>query len=97
MAPAYDLPSSYPYGDTDMALSLNGKLREDIGRADFLAVGERCGVPAKAVARVIDAVVAAAAEWIPRLRELPFDERRCHELAQACRYRVARLATMNQR
>ncbi len=37
VTPAYDVPSSYPYGDTTMALTLNGRHREDIGRADFLA------------------------------------------------------------
>lgn len=92
VAPAYDLPSSHPYGDTSMALSLCGKLREDIGRADFLAAGEACGVPAKAVARVLDHLVAAAPQWLDRLDELPFDPRRIHKLRQACRYRVARLA-----
>ncbi|MCK5941401.1 MAG: HipA domain-containing protein [Planctomycetes bacterium] len=92
IAPAYDLPSTQPYRDTTMALSLNGKTREDIGRADFLALGERCGVPAKAVARVLDEVVAAAPAWIDRLDELPFDARRIHRLRRACRHRVERLA-----
>jgi serine/threonine-protein kinase HipA len=88
---AYDLPSSQPYGDTTMALSIGGKDREDIGRQDFLALGQRCGVPAKAVDRVLDDLLARAPAWLDRLDELPFDARRIHQLRKACGYRAARL------
>ena len=91
VAPAYDLPSTLPYRDGTMALTLGGKDREDIGRADFVSLGERCGVPAKATARLLNQLVAAATAWLERLRELPFDQRRVHKLEKACRYRVARL------
>ncbi len=91
VAPAYDLPSTFPYRDGTMALTLNSKDREDIGRADFVALGERCGVPAKATARVLNELVAAAPTWLERLSELPFDQRRVHKLEKACRYRIGRL------
>lgn len=91
IAPAYDLPSSLPYGDTTTALSIGGKDREDIGRADFLALGQRCRVPAKATARVLDELLAAMPSWLDRLGELPFDVRTVHELGRACAYRAARL------
>lgn len=92
VAPAYDLPSTQPYGDTTMALSWNGKTREDIGRGDFIELGERCGVPAKAALRVLQKVLAAAPAWLDRLDELPFDARRVHRLRRACSYRVERLS-----
>lgn len=92
VAPAYDLPSTHPYDDTTMALSLQGRDREDIRRADFIALGEQCGVPQKATARVLDGLLGAVATWIDRLGELPFDQRRVLELQQACRYRAERLA-----
>ncbi|MCA8950905.1 MAG: HipA domain-containing protein [Planctomycetes bacterium] len=92
VAPAYDLPSTQPYGDHTMALSVGGKDREDIGRADFVALGDACGVPPKATARVLDRLLAAQPRWLERLDELPFDARRIHRLRQACRYRAARLA-----
>lgn len=91
VAPAYDLPSTLPYGDTAMALSIGGKDREDLGRADFVALGEQCGVPAKASARVLDELVAAAPSWLERLGELPFAQRVKHKLQRACAYRVERL------
>jgi serine/threonine-protein kinase HipA len=91
VTPAYDLPSTPPYGDTTMALTLGGKSREDIRRSDFIALGEVCGVPSKATVRILDGLVAALPRWLDRLEELPFDDRRLHELRQACRHRADRL------
>ena len=54
VTPAYDLPASHPYGDTTMALTINGRRREDIGRADFIALGEAVGLRARAVERALD-------------------------------------------
>ena len=92
VSPAYDLPSTYPYRDVTMALTIGGKHREDIGRADFVALGEACGVPARATARLLDELVAATPGWLDRLDELPFDPRVIHKLGQACRYRIERLS-----
>lgn len=93
VAPAYDLPSSHPYGDTSMALSVGGKLREDIGRADFIGLAEAGGVRARAAARVIDQLVGAVPTWLARLKDLPFDDRKTHKLQRAVEYRVRRLET----
>lgn len=92
VTPAYDLPSSHPYGDTSLALSVGGKIREDIGRADFTRLGLSAGVRERASARVIDALVAATPAWLDRLTELPFDTRRLHKLRRAIQYRIGRLA-----
>lgn len=89
--PAYDLPSSLPYGDHTMALSIGGKEREDIGRRDFLTLGAVCGVPPKAVERVLDELLEAMPDWLARLGELPFDDRTLHQMDKACRYRRKRL------
>lgn len=91
VAPAYDLPSTQPYRDDTMALEIGGKQREDIGRTEFVALGDRCGVAEKAVARVLDQLVAVAPVWLAELDELPFDERRIHKLRKACSYRLERL------
>jgi serine/threonine-protein kinase HipA len=92
IAPAYDLPSTLPYVDTSMALSIGGKDREHLGRRDFVALAARGGLPEKAAARIIDEIVAAASSWIERLGELPFDERTVHKVERACRYRANRLS-----
>ncbi|MCP4872146.1 MAG: type II toxin-antitoxin system HipA family toxin [Proteobacteria bacterium] len=88
---AYDVPSSHPYGDTSMALSVNGKQREDIGRADFLSLGDAVGVRPRAVGSVLNDLVGAIDRWLPGLGKLPFDDRRVHKLRKAIEYRAARL------
>jgi serine/threonine-protein kinase HipA len=91
VTPAYDLPCSYVYGDTTMALTIDGKRQEDIGRDSFVALGASAGLPARAVTRVVDELCAAVDGWIDRLDELPFDERRVHRLRRAVLYRRDRL------
>lgn len=91
VTPAYDLPSSYPYGDTTMALTVNGHRREDIGRADFVALGEAVGVRARAVERALDELCDGVALWIDDLGELPFDAERLTRLRRAIEYRRNRL------
>ncbi|MCK6506743.1 HipA domain-containing protein [Myxococcota bacterium] len=94
--PAYDVPSSHPDGDHSMAISVNGKTREDIGRADFLALGGTLGIPPRATARVLDALVDAAPRWLARLNELPFDRRRVHKLRCAITFRRERLGALGR-
>jgi serine/threonine-protein kinase HipA len=92
VTPAYDLPTSYPYGDTTMALTINGRHREDIGRADFVALGEAVGLRARAVERAIDELRERVDLWVGDLDTLPFDERRIQKLRRAIEYRRDRLA-----
>lgn len=89
--PAYDVPSSHPYGDHTMALTINGKTREDIGRADFLTLGALLGLPSRATVRVLDELADAAPRWLARLEELPFDACKVHKLRRAIDFRRARL------
>lgn len=90
--PIYDVPTSYVYNDHTMALSLNGKQREDIGRADFVGLGEEVGVRARATERMLDGIVGSVATWIDGVRELPFDQSVLRKLRRAIEYRCDRLA-----
>lgn len=92
-APAYDLPSSYPYGDLTMALSVNGKRREDIARADMLALGRALRVPERAAAKVLDDVVARLDAWLPGLADLPFGRGVLTKWRRAILYRARQLST----
>jgi serine/threonine-protein kinase HipA len=96
VTPAYDLPTSYPYGDTTMALTLNGRHREDIGRDDFIALGAAAGLRARAVERVLDELRDRVDLWIADVGSLPFDERRLHKLRRAVEYRRGRLGRPGQ-
>jgi len=91
VTPAYDLPSTYPYRDFTMALSLNGRTREDIGRADFLALGEEVGLRPRAVEGALDRLVGAVDRWVEELHRLPFDAGVIHKLRRAIEYRRDRL------
>jgi len=91
VTPAYDLPTSHPYGDTSMALSLNGRRHEDIGREDFIALGAAVGIRARAVERALDELCESVDLWIGDLPTLPFDQRRIHKLRRAIEYRRGRL------
>jgi serine/threonine-protein kinase HipA len=90
--PAYDVPTSYVYGDHTMALTLNGKRREDIGRADFIALGDAVGVRARAVESALDKLCEGVSHWIGELAGLPFDPGMLVKLRRAIEYRQGRLA-----
>lgn len=58
VAPMYDIPSTLPYGDHTMALSLAGR-RQGLGRKAFLTYGATLGLPPKAVERALGDALAA--------------------------------------
>ncbi len=93
VTPAYDLPSSQPYGDTTMALSIQGRKREDITRATLLALAEAIGLRPGAAESAIDTLVDAVDDWLPELETLPFDQRRIHRLQRVILDCRAKLAT----
>lgn len=91
VAPAYDVPTSYVYGDHTMALPLNGKSREDIGRQDFVELGRAVGVRTRAIESALDELVEHVGPWIDDVASLPFDEGVLRKLQRACKYRRQRL------
>lgn len=80
VTPAYDVPSSHPYGDTTMALAIDGRDREDLTWRSFVALGDATGVRPHAVRRVLTELVGRSGRWIAQLDQLPFDARRRHRL-----------------
>jgi serine/threonine-protein kinase HipA len=58
IAPAYDLPSTVPYGDHTMALTVGGRAKGH-SRRSLLRLAADLGVPDPAAQRVLDAVLAA--------------------------------------
>ena len=83
----YDVPTSYVYGDHTVALTLNGKGKEDIVREDFVALGRVVGVRAPAVERALDELCEGVSLWIDELAELPFDGGVLRKLRRAIEYR----------
>lgn len=90
-APAYDIPSTYPYGDTTLAMTIDGRDRENVTRASFVALGDAVGLPKKATGAMIDQLLARFAVVLDELDELPFDARMVHRLRRLMLDRVKKL------
>lgn len=71
-APAYDLPSSYPYGDTTLALSVDGRRDGNLTGARFLSLGRSLGLPERAARRAVHETARAADGWLDEVAGLPF-------------------------
>lgn len=87
VSPLYDSPSSQPYGDTTMGLSIGGRSGGDFGAADFLALAATLGVPQRAARRALTDLVDRADLWLPGLPDLPFDRGRIAKQQRVITYR----------
>jgi serine/threonine-protein kinase HipA len=92
ISPVYDVPSSYPYGDTTMALSIGGRGGGDFGAADFIDLGGRIGVYERAVRHVLRDLALRVDRWLPGLEDLPFDRGKVAKLRRVIEYRRKRLS-----
>jgi len=90
VSPAYDVPTSQPYGDTTLAMPVNGR-RSDAGAADVVALGAAIGLPEAASRRVLRTAVERVDAWLPLLDALPYDTGRRRELVRVIRQRQRRL------
>jgi serine/threonine-protein kinase HipA len=74
VAPAYDLPSTLPYRDHSMALSLGGRTR-GLSRKHLLRFAGAVGLASPAATRVLDEVLAATAQVTDEWQDgaTPFD------------------------
>jgi serine/threonine-protein kinase HipA len=88
VAPIYDIPATVPYGDSTCALPLAGR-RDNLTAKAFHRFGETVGLPAAAVDRVLEEVLAATADVVARLEEgaVEWDVRRRQDLVRTLRRR----------
>lgn len=87
--PAYDLLCTQPYAGwrDPMALNLYGRANR-LTQQHFLDAGERLGVRPRATARMIAALVEAAAPWCDRCADIGFDSRGTERLVKLLRARI---------
>jgi serine/threonine-protein kinase HipA len=90
VSPAYDVPTSQPYGDTTLAMPINGRHR-DVGAKDLLALATEVGLPERAARRVLQNATDRVDDWLPLLDELPYDRGRRTKLARVVAQRRRRL------
>ena len=88
VSPAYDLPSTVPYGDSTLALPIGGKV-EGISRNRWLAFAQDVGLREAAAAKVIGGLVHGLGELESQLSagSLPFDGKRTHDLISELQHR----------
>ncbi|WP_119698615.1 type II toxin-antitoxin system HipA family toxin [Microbacterium halotolerans] len=72
-SPAYDIPCTLIYGDSTMALRVDGRRDGNISRSRFLALAAAVGIREPAAVRVLDSVADAADAWVEGVGALPFD------------------------
>jgi len=90
-SPAYDLLSTWPYGDRHMALKVDGRDARLTGKA-FIDFGERFGVAAKATRRILEELCSNSGAWIPRVNEIGFDKKKTESLKRLIEERRSELA-----
>lgn len=88
ISPAYDVPSSYPYGDSTLALRIAGSREAQVPRKRLIAFGESVGLPTRAVTLTLDDLLERARPWADRLDQLPFDDRRIADLRRLMTVRI---------
>jgi serine/threonine-protein kinase HipA len=88
VAPAYDLPSTVPYGDKSLALSLGGRTT-GLARRRFLDFAAAIEVPELAATRVIDQVLVGTAKVIDDLEAgaVPFSRKVVGSTVRELRFR----------
>jgi serine/threonine-protein kinase HipA len=87
VSPAFDLPASYLYGDTTVALPIGGRGGADIPRRAFVEFGRQLGLSERAVNRALDELCECVDLWLPELDSLPFDAGLLRKLRRTVGYR----------
>lgn len=90
-SPAYDLPSTQPYGDSTTALTVAGRT-SDLGSAHVFSLGTALGLPERASRRVLAQQVERVERWLPMLDDLPFDVGVRRQLIRVVQHRRSRLS-----
>ena len=86
-SPAYDLPSTVPYGDTSLALALQGRTR-GISRRHLLGFAAEIGLPERVGTRVLDELLVRLTDLKDTLRSaVAFPAKTTADLIKELRYR----------
>ncbi len=87
LTPAYDVLSTLPYGDTRMALKLDGK-DDNLKRGAWITFGERHGIRRAAVTAMLDEIAQSARPYLARLAEIGFDAKKTASLERTLSKRL---------
>ncbi|MEZ4223485.1 MAG: HipA domain-containing protein [Polyangiaceae bacterium] len=91
LSPAYDLLTTLPYGDTSMALPLDGRDKK-LRRSHFVTFAERFGVRAAATRAILDEVCHAVQAGARRVGVIGFADRKTTQLERTLEQRCRELS-----
>ena len=87
VAPIYDIPSTVPYGDTTLALSVQG-CRDGLSMKKYFAYTDEVGLPRGSAERIVAAALAATKDADERIVSAAnFDARRARDIRRVLRAR----------
>ena len=86
VSPAYDVPSTFFYGDTTMALSVGGSI--SISKNGINALTEILGIRQAAASRVLSEVSESVRTWIDDIDDLPFTDQQLTKFQRVVRLRL---------
>ena len=88
ISPAYDLPSTVPYGDHSLALAMGGK-KVGHSRRSLIEFGRSVGLSENLATKVLDEVLEATSRVVDELRDgcLPFNQQVTSDLIAELRHR----------
>lgn len=90
LSPCYDLLSTWPYKDHQMALKLDGR-DQNFKPSHFIRFGERFGIRDKAIRKMLERLYEKSEPWLDKLHEVGFPDRLGGPLNNVMRSRRADL------
>jgi serine/threonine-protein kinase HipA len=90
LSPAYDLLSTLPYGDQQMALQFEGK-RDKIRANDFIVFGERFEIRRAVIVSMLNRIAEKTVPWIDRLETIGLEKKKTDFLGRKMRERLEHL------
>jgi len=87
LSPAYDLLSTYPYGDKEMALHLEGK-KSNIRYKDILNFAKRHGIEERVIESMVLVLKNEILEAVRSIPTIGLDDKKTKALLQVIRDRV---------
>jgi len=91
LSPAYDLVSTLPYGDQQMALDFEGR-RDNLKLRDFISFGEAFSVREQAVRSILNRLLKQVAPWIKRIPQIGLGKKQTDFLQRKASERMTDLA-----
>ncbi len=86
LSPVYDIPSTAPYGDNTMALTLTGK-RSGLSKASLIRFAHTIGLREPAAERVIQKTLKDTQNLIEQVSDIGFDSHRQRQLIKTLKNR----------